>query len=119
MLSQARAVARFAALTPILLAPISCADGQTDSAAAAGPLITQTGAYELFVEMTPDPPVAGDTSLSVMVHDAQSGDMLMGCQLAVTPWMPEHDHGIADQPIVVEDQGVYTVTFAYSMPGAW
>lgn len=97
---------------------IAC-DSDGDDTAGGGGLLTEAGLYELFVEMNPDPPVSGDTTLTVTIHDAATDEALTGLDLAVTPWMPDHGHGIDEPPVVVEDQGVYTVTFAYSMPGTW
>lgn len=103
----------------LCLAACDPLDQESDQESHDGGLITDAGLYELMVEMEPDPPTAGDATLTVMVHDADSGDMLMGSTLEVTPMMPQHGHGVADPPLVVEDAGIYTVTFAYSMPGDW
>lgn len=100
------------------LSLLACTQDGDDSGASGG-LVTDQGLYELLVSYTPDPPVAGDTTLTVEIHDAASDELLTGATLTVTPWMPDHGHGVSEAPVVVEDAGVYTVTFAYSMPGTW
>ncbi len=82
-------------------------------------LTTDQGLYLLHIQMNPDPPTAGDAELVLMVHDASDDSMLMGPTVTVTPWMPEMDHGLSEDPLVVEDGGYYTVTFAYTMAGTW
>lgn len=101
------------------LSLLACTKDDGDDTGGPASLVTDQGLYELLVSYTPDPPVAGDTTLTVEIHDAASGDLLIGSTLTVTPWMPDHGHGISEAPAVVEDAGVYTVTFAYSMPGTW
>ena len=98
---------------------LACSKDDADDSGGSGALVTDQGLYELVVSYTPDPPVAGDTTLTVEIHDADLGDLLTGSTLTVTPWMPDHGHGISEPPVVVEDAGIYTVTFAYSMPGTW
>ncbi|MCK6502651.1 FixH family protein [Myxococcota bacterium] len=101
------------------LSVLACTKDDADDTGASGGLVTDQGLYALLVSYTPDPPVAGDTTLTVEIHDAATDELLTGSTLTVTPWMPDHGHGISDPPDVVEDAGVYTVTFAYSMPGTW
>jgi hypothetical protein len=101
------------------LSVLACTKDDADDTGGAGALVTDQGLYALWVSATPDPPVAGDTTLTVEIHDAATDELLTGSTLTVTPWMPDHGHGISEAPAVVEDAGVYTVTFAYSMPGTW
>lgn len=101
-----------------LLSLLACATSDDDSA-ASGALLSEAGLYSLVVAMSPDPPTVGDSTLTVDLHDAETDQLVTGATLQVTPWMPDHDHGISDAPEVVEDGGVYTVRFAYSMPGSW
>lgn len=82
-------------------------------------LLTDAGLYRLSVGQLPDPAVAGDTTLTVQIADAATDERLTGSTLTVTPWMPDHGHGVHEAPVVTEDSGEYTVTFAYSMPGTW
>lgn len=82
-------------------------------------LVTDQGLYLLHIQMDPDPPTAGDAELVFMIHDAEDDSMIMGAAVTVTPWMPEMDHGLSEDPVIVEDGGYYTATFAYTMPGTW
>lgn len=96
---------------------VACAGGPGDE--EPGIFVTQAGLYQLEVEMSPDPPVADLTTLTVTLTTAETGAPETGAALAVTPWMPEHGHGIQDEPEVTEVDGVYTVEFVYTMPGTW
>ena len=100
-----------------LLCALACSPEEEDSGSER--LVTDAGLYELSVQMSPDPPVTGDATLTVEIQDGATGDPISGATLTVVPWMPDHGHGLAEPPLVVEDQGVYTVTFAYTMPGTW
>ena len=79
------------------------------------------GAYHMELTLSPGAPVTGEgttTTLTVLHHEDLSP--VLDATVGMTPWMPMHDHGIADD-VVVEDlgEGVYEGTFAFSMPGSW
>ena len=100
----------------MLLVALAC-EAPTDTA-PDGPLVSDEGIYELVLTHTPDPPVAGDTTLLVELSAADAA--VEGATLSVEPWMPAHDHGISEVPEVTDDGGgLYTATFAYSMAGTW
>lgn len=96
----------------------ACHDPEGD-AGLGDAVLTEDGHYALQVEHQPDPPATGDATLLVQILDAADGALLTGSTLTVTPWMPDHGHGVMEDPVVVEDEGLYTVEFAYSMPGTW
>ncbi len=102
----------------LALSLLACHEPE-DDADLGDALLTEAGHYALTVEHQPDPPITGDATLLVQILDGQDGSLLTGSSLVVTPWMPDHGHGVMEEPVVVEDEGLYTVEFAYSMPGTW
>lgn len=68
----------------------------------------------------PDPPDVGDNAWTLAVTDADGP--LDGLAPRVTPWMPEHGHGLVPPDCAGADQGdgSYVVeTFDLIMPGLW
>lgn len=102
----------------LVLALLAACGGETSDTGDQA-FLTDQGLYELMVDMDPHPPTVGDSTLTVMVHDAATGEPVADATLAVTPWMPEHGHGVSEDPVVSGEGGTFTVTFAYSMPGTW
>lgn len=98
---------------------LGCAPAAGDSAAAWGPVQVDTdaGAFSLDLDLTPDPPVAGEATLRIDAWDAQ-GDAVQPT-LALTPWMPVHGHGVSEDPAYTDVDGGVEATFAWSMPGEW
>ena len=85
----------------------------------SGTISSDGGLYLLDVQMSPDPPVAGPATLTVTVTEAATDQVVGDASLAVDPWMPEHGHGLSEAPVVDGQAGVFTASFAYTMPGAW
>ena len=38
---------------------------------------------------------------------------------SVTPWMPDHGHGISEERVLTDVDGGTEAAFTYSMPGWW
>ncbi len=90
----------------------------TTDTAQDGPVVSDDGLYELVLTHTPDPPIAGDSTL--LIELTAGGATVEGAVVDVEPWMPAHEHGISDAPVVTDDGGgLYTAAFAYSMSGTW
>lgn len=62
----------------------------------------------------------GVNSLEIILHDAAGTDV-PGARIAVTPWMPEHNHGVSEKPAVTDrGGGAYTVdNILFIMTGWW
>ncbi len=74
-----------------------------------------------FVDADPAPPTRGNNTWKVKVTDA-SGAALTGATIAVSTWMPDHNHGASVIPDVTEtsEAGVYEITpLDLFMPGIW
>jgi len=64
-----------------------------------------TGDGELVVALmsaTPSPPDVGDNTWVLEVTDS-AGNPVAGCEGTVTPWMPDHGHGLSTAPTWSED----------------
>ena len=86
----------------MLLALLACAQPELD----------------VTVVSDPDPPIAGEVA-STLTLTFSDGTPVTG-PVEVVPWMPAHGHGISEDVVAEElEDGVYTTTFTYSMPGTW
>ena len=72
------------------------------------------------VGANPEEPTRGLNSWQIMLSDLE-GNALTGCNLSLTPYMPEHDHGVATIPEITEGEGgQYEVDqIELIMPGLW
>lgn len=74
------------------------------------------------VEMIPprEGLMMGVNSIELILHDAGGSDV-PGAEIAVTPWMPEHNHGVSEKPVVTDrGGGAYTVeNILFTMTGWW
>lgn len=51
-------------------------------------------------DAAPAPPDVGDNEWTVTIRDNGNDSLLDGCTFdAITPWMPDHNHGTSPQPI--------------------
>lgn len=91
------------------------------SETGAQTLMSDGGAYQLELVLSPAEPVSGeDVEASVQVRTDADMASVSGATVALEPWMPAHDHGIPDEVSISDDgDGLYTGTFAFSMPGSW
>jgi hypothetical protein len=81
-------------------------------------LTTESGSFDVTVGFTPDPPAVGEVMMTMTIVDAEGAPV--EATVAVDPWMPEHEHGVADPPVVTSTEpGVYTATWVCPMAGEW
>jgi hypothetical protein len=110
-----------------LFAGVACsgaAEPSGPSSFPATPYMTATsdsGALQIEVRTSPQPPVRGTNSLELTITDAATGKPRDDLSLAVEPWMPAMNHGSSAIPMVTaEGDGKYLVTAVYLfMPGHW
>lgn len=90
--------------------------GETVNAA-----VTDGGSFEVEFAI-PDGgfPLSEEFDLTFMVHDAQ-GDSVTDAELAVTAWMPDHGHGMNQEPTVTAggDGTFVAAGMLLHMSGAW
>jgi len=62
----------------------------------------------------------GVNAVEMIIHDAADKDVA-GAEITITPWMPEHGHGVSEKPEVKErGGGVYSVdNIVLIMTGWW
>ena len=99
----------------------TCEEDTRDDAFVAGISKTGDASYSLSIlDGQPAPPIKGDNRWSVEVRDG-SGALVAGVTLEAEPFMPDHGHGTAVDPIVTEDgDGIYTIDpVNFFMPGYW
>ena len=82
---------------------------------------SESGALEVEVRTSPQPPTRGKNVVQLKVTTAQDGQGVAGLQLDVQPWMPDMGHGSSVTPTVTDEGGgVYLVDDVYlAMPGTW
>ena len=81
--------------------------------------VSVDGVNVSLVQATPATPERGE-NIWVVQLDEQAR-MIEGCTLSVTPYMPEHMHGVPTPPVVSElGEGKYQVAqINLIMPGQW
>ncbi|MFO0634238.1 MAG: FixH family protein [Nannocystaceae bacterium] len=99
----------------------ACADETRDDDYALG--LAKAGARMTvtFVDAMPAPPARGDNTWRVAITDV-AGAPLSGLQLAVDPYMPDHQHGtsIATHVDEADTPGHYVLApVNLFMPGLW
>ena len=87
-----------------------------ESLAAQG----EQGVYSLELIPPKEGLMMGVNNLEIILHDAGGRDV-PGAKIAVTPWMPEHNHGVTEKPVVTDrGGGAYTVeNLLFIMTGWW
>jgi len=85
-------------------------------------VVTEQGFHLLTVEAITKPIRVGRNTFKMMIADRKTGKPV-GEKLAieVIPWMPKHEHGVAEIPVIKElAKGVYIIEGVnFSMPGDW
>jgi hypothetical protein len=72
-----------------------------------------------LVEVDRAPPVVGVNSWLVEVRDG-GGGVVEACAPVVVPWMPDHNHGTTESPVVTDEgAGRYRIEFEPIMGGYW
>jgi hypothetical protein len=84
-------------------------------------MTSQSGALNVEVRTSPQPPERGTNAIELTVTDASDGKPHDGLTVAVKPWMPAMNHGSSAIPVVTAaGNGKYVVTEVYLfMPGHW
>ncbi len=95
-------------------------DDSGDDDGNAGLTASDSGLFFAEFAPDPDPPVLGDNSLGILLHDADANPVA-GAALTLEPFMPEHGHGSSATPAVSEQgDGHYLATsIVYQMMGEW
>lgn len=78
------------------------------------------GTTVTLVRSVPGPPVVGNNVWELLVED-EAGQAVVGAEVAVTPFMPDHRHGSPLAVVVTErGDGYYRAKpLNFSMPGYW
>ena len=130
-------VARLATTTIFVLALWGCPTGDDDDSGEANVCGDLSRAMEYveglearasdgdlvvkLMDADPAPPNTNDNTWVIAVEDT-SGNPVSGCSCVVTPWMPDHGHGVSVTPSCVEsatEVGMYTIGQNFIMPGYW
>lgn len=82
---------------------------------------TSGGTWSLILSPSPQPQTAGEASLSIGIINNATGDYDLDAEItALTPWMPNHNHGISEEPVIANHgDGTADATWIYSMSGYW
>jgi len=80
----------------------------------------EKGAFSIEMLLPEDGLLMGVNSFEIIIHDREGKD-IPGAAITVTPWMPEHNHGVSEQPVVTErGGGAYSVdNVLFIMTGWW
>ncbi len=83
-------------------------------------LTSNSGALNVAVRFSPQPPAVGEDAAELTFTDA-NGAPVSGIGLTVVPWMPAHGHGTSVNPTVTEmTPGTFVASPLYLfMPGSW
>lgn len=81
---------------------------------------TEKGLFTVSMTVDGKDLAVGPNALVLAIRDRQNRD-LTGAEVAVTPWMPEHGHGVWEKPLVTERaNGNYRVeNVVLIMSGRW
>ncbi|MGD2080104.1 MAG: FixH family protein [Nitrospirota bacterium] len=87
-----------------------------------GRIGTEQGNYFLKVKFATEPVRVGRTSMNLKIYDETTGQPSKGgLDVTVFPWMPFHEHGSREVPIVTSlGDGEYLVeNLTFTMAGEW
>jgi hypothetical protein len=80
---------------------------------------TDDGLYSLHFHDGHETKLGEPSILMFHLQDADQANV-EAATITVTPWMPDHGHGIDEEPMMTEaDDGMYEATWTYSMGGRW
>lgn len=88
-------------------APGSAEDAQkTQAGLDRGRIVrtTEKGLFSVSMELEGKELMVGVNNFNLTVRDSGNRE-LTGVELAITPWMPEHGHGVREKPAVTEREG--------------
>ena len=100
---------------------ILACDTVDDVPLAPSSVDTSGGTWNLVLSPSPDPHAAGEVALSIDILSNDTGDYAPEASItALTPWMPDHNHGISDEPVIINHgDGTAEASWTYSMSGYW
>lgn len=80
----------------------------------------EKGVFSVEMILPKEGLMMGVNSVELILHDTGGRD-IPGATITVTPWMPEHDHGVPEKPVVTDrGGGAYTVeNVLFTMTGRW
>ncbi len=83
-------------------------------------LITEKGLFSVEMSFPDKGLKVGVNTVDLIIHDKNDRDV-SGAEIAFTPWMPEMDHGVFEDPLIVEKgYGLYRVeNIVLVMGGHW
>lgn len=100
-------------------------DGATDASAtnlfvAGETVASQSGEFRLVFSADPFPAQVGENELVLDLTDKE-GNPVSEAFLAVEPWMPAHNHGSDQEPVLEAlGDGKYRISgISYTMGGLW
>ena len=68
----------------------------------------EKGAFSVEVLLPKEGLLMGVNSFEFILHDKDGKD-IPGAAVAITPWMPEHNHGVSEKPVITDrGGGAYT-----------
>lgn len=83
---------------------------------------TEQGYFSVSVDLNTKPLNVGRNTIELVIHDKSTGKPLeRKIEIEIIPWMPAHEHGSNEVPIVKEKgRGQYLVErLNFTMPGEW
>lgn len=80
----------------------------------------EKGAFSVEVLLPKEGLLMGVNSFEFILHDRDGKD-IPGAAVTITPWMPEHNHGVSEKPVITDrGGGAYTAdNILFIMTGWW
>ena len=72
-----------------------------------------------LLESVPGPPVKGTDTWTIEVDQVDTGTPIEGLDVAVAPYMPDHQHGTNPVVVTPASAGTYTMAAYLYMSGYW
>lgn len=81
---------------------------------------SEKGSYSVTIVIGGGGLTVGNNSMDIIVHD-MAGSSVSGADVTLTPWMPEHGHGVSVEPVITErGGGLYSIdNVLANMAGRW
>jgi hypothetical protein len=121
-----RKAVQFLPMAAVAACAIACSGPAPASGAATFPpeaYVTTTsdsGALNIGVRTSPQPPARGANHVELTVTSASDGTPRDDLTIDVQPWMPAMNHGSSSPTVTPEGGGKYLVSDVYLyMPGTW
>lgn len=121
-----RRAVQFLAMAALAVCAVACSSAAPATGAATFPAdayITTTsasGALNIEVRTSPQPPSRGVNHVELTITSASDGTPRDGLTIDVRPWMPSMGHGSSQPTVTPEGGGKYLASEVYLyMPGTW